>query len=263
VDVRSLPGWERRELRALWVTLLVLAAVAIGVAITLPTGRSASRRSASASPGGRSSSDPDAAVLRQLVVGQGDIGAGRSIALLPGGNAVRGEVTLDLCNGSFPSESARTARLQDVEVDDQGQSSLSTEAVLYKSPAATSQAFRELHDVAAHCPSKPVAGPNGGPSIKTQIAGSPDKSWPRTSSVDRLAYEVVQSDNQGQTQHTIVVYLRRGRALLGVYFPQSTGPQPPVAGKTTVQDVVNLFESRLASLPANVVNRMVASVALS
>jgi hypothetical protein len=50
------------------------------------------------------------------------------------------------------------------------------------------------------------------------------------------------------------VYLRRGRALMGVYFAQPDGSQIAVADKTTVAGIVGVFESRMANLPASVVN---------
>ena len=51
-------------------------------------------------------------VLAQLVVTQADVPPDVSVQLIPGGNQVVGEATLDLCSGNFPSESKRTARLQ-------------------------------------------------------------------------------------------------------------------------------------------------------
>ena len=48
---------------------------------------------------------------------QHDVAADRSVALHPDGDLVTGTTTLDLCNGTFPSESLRTARLQVLELD--------------------------------------------------------------------------------------------------------------------------------------------------
>jgi hypothetical protein len=201
------------------------------------------------------SRDPDADVLSDLVVRQRDVDADHSIALIPNGDLATGTTTLDLCNGNFPSEALRTARLQVVEIDTSLTTELSTEAVLYKNPAATTQAFKELRSVRANCPRSPVVSPVGEPTVTTSFAAAPDAKWGTTPGVERLAYDFTSVDDQRNSNHSIAVYLRRGRALMGVYFSEPDGPQPPIAGKTTVPAIVKIFEQRLAALPAAVVNR--------
>jgi len=263
-----------RSVRLLLVALLAIGSAAVGALLVLSTGSSGGSSGTAAAPpsvpaprlpGGApaASADPDNALLRGLVVQQSDVAATESVVLIPGGNLVAGQVTLDLCNGTFPSESTRTARLQIAEGDAQGNGVLSTEAVLYQSAAATTKAFDELKQAAAKCPSSPVQGANGEPTVKTTFKARPDGSWPQTPTVDRQAYDFVTTDGSGQTQHTIAVYLRRGRALLGVYFPAPDDPQPPVAGKTSIPDIVSLFASRLAALPPEAVNRTVPGITFS
>ena len=65
------------------------------------------------------STDPDRDVLGGLVVQQADVGAKRTVLLIPNGNFTS-QPTLDLCNGTFPSERLRTARLQVAAVDAAG-----------------------------------------------------------------------------------------------------------------------------------------------
>src|SRR4029079_17170894 len=81
------------------------------------------------------SNDPDATVLGRIVVQQGDVAAARRVVLYQNGNTLR-DPTLDLCNGRFPSEAHRSARLQVLDINAAGSASLSTEAGLYESPAA-------------------------------------------------------------------------------------------------------------------------------
>jgi hypothetical protein len=201
------------------------------------------------------STDPGASSLTGLVVGQSDVSSPVIVDELPGGNQVANQTTLDVCNGTFPSESLRTARLQVAAGDPQGSDiALSTEAVLYKNAGATAQAFAELRSVVAHCPSTPVVSPVSEPTVTTHFNAAPDGTWTQTPSVQRLAYDFVSTDDQGNATHSIAVYLRRGRALLGVYFGSPDGAQPPVAGETTVAGIVNVFAKRLANLPALVVN---------
>lgn len=199
------------------------------------------------------SNDPSAAVLQNLVVRQEDVPTTSQVQLLDGGNRVSGETTLDLCNGTFPSESLRTARLQVVEYAGAGLATLSTEAVLYKTPADAAAAMREVQRVAAACPARPVVSPVGEPTVTTRFNARPDTSWPTTSGVDRLAYSVTTTDQLGIADDHIAVYLRRGRVLEGVYFPQPTGQQPAVEGATTVSGITAVFEQRIAALPRSVV----------
>jgi hypothetical protein len=187
-------------------------------------------------------------------VAQADVASSVTVQPIPNGDQVSGETTLDLCNGTFPSESLRTARLQVAAADDQGNTDLSTEAVLYQNPAATAQAFTELKSVAASCPNSPVQSPVGEPTVTTKFNAPPDSAWAQVPTVDRLAYDFVSTDTSGQAQHSVAVYLRRGRVLMGIYFPAPDGAQAAVRGQTTLEGITNIFATRMAQLPSSVVN---------
>jgi hypothetical protein len=177
-----------------------------------------------------------------------------TVATIPGGTQVSGQATLDLCNGTFASEALRTARLQVAATDANGNEVLSTEAVLYSSPATAAQAMSELKSVAAKCPSTPVTSPVGEPAVTTTFNAAPDASWPPVATVQRQAYDFVTTDQTGQSQHNIAVYLQRGRVLMGVYFAETVGAQATVDGQTTTAGIVHIFETRMAQLPASTVN---------
>lgn len=198
--------------------------------------------------------DPNASVLQTLVLTQADVPSSYVVGPITGGDQVAGQPTLDLCNGTYPSESQRTARLQVAAVDGGGFTVLSTEAVLYKTPAATVQAFSELRSVAANCPSTPVVSPVGEPTTMTHFNPAPDSSWPQTPSVIRQAYDFDTTDALGSTQHQVAVYLRRGRALMGIYFSSPDAPQVPVTGQDTIEGIAQVFSRRMANLPTSVVN---------
>jgi hypothetical protein len=200
------------------------------------------------------STDPSAAALRDLGLRQSDLTSSVSLVLIPRGNSVSGAPTLDLCNATYPSESLRKARLQVAGLDDQGNVALSTESVLYSNAAATEQAFTELKSAAANCPNSPVTSPVGEPAVTTQFNPAPDGSWPQAAGVDRLAYDFVTTDDTGQPTHSVAVYLRRGRALMGIYFPQPDSEQAAIAGQTTIPGIVNVFAERMSQLPDSVVN---------
>jgi hypothetical protein len=182
-----------------------------------------------------------------------DLRDGVSLVLIPGGDSPAGGPTLDLCNGEFPSESQRRARIQVAAIDTRGTVSLSTEAVQYTNAAATEQAFEELQSVAASCPKTPVESPDGDGPATTTFRATPDGSWPRVDGVERRAFDMDTTNASGDEQRSIAVYLRRGRVLMGLYFPRPDAAQTAVAGQSTVQGVVNLFEQRMAGLPDSLV----------
>lgn len=201
------------------------------------------------------SGDKDASVLQDLVVRQSDVSSTATVQLLPDGNKVSGETTLDLCNGTYPSESLRSARLQVLELVGLGTTALSTEAVLYRTPADAAQAMREIQSVVAKCPpNQPVVSPVGEDTVTTTFGPPPDRSWPTVGGVQRLAYAVRTTGQLGGTDDHIAVYLQRGRVLEGVYFPSPSGAQPPVEGESSIAAIVDLFARRIAALPSSVVN---------
>lgn len=250
---------QRRGL--LFVVLMLLAGLVVGFLGVLGVQQLTGRQSAATAPnpGGAPALptqpapavDPAAAVLPNLVVRQSDVGSTVTVAQLHGGNSVSGAATLDLCNGTFPSEALRTARLQVAAYNSQGAALLSTEAVAYRNAAATAQAFAELRSVVASCPRTPVTSPVGEPTVTTVFGPAPDASWPRTAGVDRQAYAFTTTDASGTSGRSMAVYLKRGRILLGVYFPQAARPQAPVAGQTTPAAIVKVFQDRLAALPVS------------
>ncbi|HYH49547.1 MAG TPA: hypothetical protein VEG38_08370 [Acidimicrobiia bacterium] len=194
------------------------------------------------------SRDPSAGLLANLIVSDADVGPGQTVSGLPGGNGLR-VPTLDLCNGTYASEAQRTARLQVAVVEGLSETVLSTEAVLYSSGAATAAAFTELKSTAAACPDTPVESPVGLPTVTTRFGPAPDGDWPQVPSVERLAFAFETTDENGEKSRSVAVYLRRGRALLGVYFSNADEPKAVVEGKTAFGDIVNIFAERLAKLP--------------
>ncbi|HVW31323.1 MAG TPA: hypothetical protein VHL53_02185, partial [Acidimicrobiia bacterium] len=199
------------------------------------------------------SRDPSAPLLAGLVVTDADVAPKLSVAGLQGGNGLT-QPTLDLCNGHYPSETQRSARLQVAAIDSQARTHLSTEAVLYTSSAGTTAAFQELEDTARSCPPTPVDSPVGEPTVTTKFNPAPDAAWPQTPSVERLAFSFeTTSADTGETNRSVAVFLRRGRALVGVYFSDPDSAIT-VAGRSTIPDIVTVFANRLAKLPVAAVS---------
>jgi hypothetical protein len=201
------------------------------------------------------SNDPDVDALAKVIVRQQDVKSGNTVQLIDNGERIGTATTLDLCNGTFASEKLRTARRQVVELNSRERGVLSTEAVLYGKPADAEQAFKELRRVHDACPHSPVVSPVGEPTVTTTFRGAPDASWGKVPGVERLAYDFTSLDSSGSSARSVAVYLHNGRALMGVYFPNPAGKQSPVVGKTSIGDIVRLFEERLAALPASVTEK--------
>ncbi len=244
-----------------WLVVVVALAVVFGGGIVIGRWAIGDRSSSAATkpattPTTAALAPPstDTSVLSRLIVQQSDVGPTLNVVLLPSGDQTS-QPTLDLCNGSYATESQRTARLQDIVQDTSGTSVVSTEAVLYGTPAESAQAFAELKSVAAKCPQSPVASPVGEPTVTTHFDAPPDTHWPASpAGVDRLAFSFTTTDSQGRSSPSIATYLRRGKALMGVYFSDPTAPQPAIGGQTSIPNIVNVFASRLAQLPTSSVN---------
>lgn len=239
---RRMTGWHGAACLLLGVSIAVGGLVGVAAA-DVPGGGPSTARTASSSA---------ATSLPGLLVQPRDTTSALSVRLLPHGDQVKGQPTLDLCNQRFPSESLRTERRQDVATDSSGAPVLSTEAVLYRNAAATKQAFRELRHVARSCPKGPVPGSGNG-STTTTFGTTPDTDWPQTDSVERQAFSLTTTDAGGATTKSLAVYLRRGRVLLGVYFSNPDREVPPIEGHTEPADIVSAFATRIARLPASVV----------
>jgi hypothetical protein len=244
--------WLSGKGRSIAGIVTSLALLPIGLAIAIPTFLAAdhtTRSPAAAAP--VASPLNTQAVLEQIGLQDSDAPSGYSVQLYPGGDQVTDQVTLDLCSGNFPSESLRVARYQVGLIDGTTSSEvMSTEAVGYDSPSATSEAFSELRAAQANCPTGFATSPVAGvPALKTVFGPPPDSGWPQVKGVGRLAFAATVSDQAGQTQTADAVYLRRGSVLLGVYFDGAT-VTVPVKGQTSMAGIVGMLEQRLAALPA-------------
>lgn len=189
-------------------------------------------------------------VLEALVLHQSDVPDKFTVDVIPGGRSATDQPTLDLCSGTYPSESDRLGRLQVAATDPGGLTQLSTEAVQYSSTDATARAFAEVARVAGQCQGEMSLDPGTGSPVQTTVTPGADRDWGNTPGVDRQAYTVADTDLLGgRESHQVVVYLRRGPLLMGLYFPHPYGRQMPVEGMTAIPEIVKVFEKRLLDTP--------------
>jgi hypothetical protein len=271
--IESAPPRQRLSTKAIFALLLVFG-IALGttIGLLLPAGHSSKQPAAGSTPLPSPTSPPTlpppttspsvappppgstTALLQSFSLRQSDLPSGQQLVVIPGGDTLN-DPTLDLCNGTYASEARRASRLQLAAETTDGSEVISSEAVLYDSPAGTTQAFTELRKVASTCPSTPVPSPVGEPTVTTKFGPAPDSGWPTVPGVERLAYTITTTDSSGANATSTVIYLRRGKALLGVYIPApaSGGPTASVQGKTSAADITAIFEHRLASVPASAI----------
>jgi len=154
--------------------------------------------------------------LRSIVLSPAQVGAGYRMSVIPGGTVVEGQVTLDLCSASFPSERLRVARLQVSFARPGVALRVSNEVVRYQ-PGGAQQALREVTHAADHCPRGPVQSP---------IAGAPLVTYRLTKITDPLllpAYLAVRVHltstykDKMLVVNAVGVYQVKGNVFSGVY----------------------------------------------
>ncbi len=244
--------YPRRMRRSTLVTVSLAVTLAVVLA-TAACGTSGPPKINSA-PG--TANDENSAALPRLSVHQPDVPTGFEVVLYPDGDKVVNEVTLDLCAATFPSEALRIARRQTAVLDVDQNLVFSTEAVGYRSEAATAQAFTELRSAQTNCPTDFVpSAAAGGTPLRTLFNPTPDRGWAAPpAGIERLVFDMFVVDEQGRAARTAAIYLRRGRILLGLYYylPPSQA-LPAIEGQTTVEGITNAFAARLSGLSAKVV----------
>lgn len=175
---------------------------------------------ASDAPGSTASTSASAAAAMalHLAISPQQMGPGWTSQTLPGGDQVQGQVTLDLCGASFPSESLRIARHQIRLLS--ATDAISNDTVIYRSGGAQ-QARSELLHAVATCPTGPVQDSVTGVgrvTFKVQIL-SPDVRWlPGT-----LALDIAVTNADRQTLEEVAIYQFHGDAMSAVYGAVTNG----------------------------------------
>ena len=240
------------QARRIVVILGVVALVAVGlVAVRLRALEAVAPVGDVAPTAGHLPLDQDQSVLARVGVGPHDLGPGLTAELLDQGDQLS-QPTLDLCGLHYASESRRQARRQVAVSGSSGDPILSTEAVLYRNQAGAAEAMGEARGAAPRCPSGLVSSPDPSvPPLRWQIHAQGGLGGPPPAGIDRLGLSVTTSAPDVPAQQETLVFLRRGRLLLGLYFLVPDGPQAQVDGGDTIASTVSVFEQRVAALPAD------------
>ncbi|HEY4348463.1 MAG TPA: hypothetical protein VGM80_12815 [Gaiellaceae bacterium] len=153
--------------------------------------------------------------LTAVVLSTSQLGAGYKSSLIPEGNSFIGEATLDLCAGTYPSESLRTGRLQLRYVHAGKAIRVSNEVVTYTKGGAQ-EALREVRGVAASCARKPVVLEQG--QLKNVLSVVPIKDAKLLPG--SVAVRITVKETNGSKHATttgVAIYQVKNDTLSGVY----------------------------------------------
>jgi hypothetical protein len=235
------------------LTALLLAAGCGGASTTgsapPPTspGRGSPARTPSPTPGTPVERPSPADLVTEVALNGNDLANGYTLKVMPGGDRVAGQVTLDNCGFHFTTESNRVARLQSWVLSAAGQQvGLSNEVVAYDSPGHAAKALGQLRTSVTHCPHN-VFEPEfiaGAPDLRYDVSRlSSDASLP----VSDNALVTLTMTEKGSTKpvYGAVIFQRLGTVLDGIYLFSST--KPTAASLATVQAFARLTGQRLAA----------------
>jgi hypothetical protein len=184
---------------------------------------SSSSESTSSEPTSSSSAQASVApqdVLTSLALKDGDLPAGVTLRLIPGGDQVEGQVTMDMCGADFPSEQLRTNRLQEIAKDASNVTVVNDENVRYRSSQGADQAMSEVRQAVSECdPSQFVnSHVSGIPPLQYQLVVIPESQLSGLAQ-DHFAIAATLTAQSGETHSSVLIYQRRGAMLVGIYGP--------------------------------------------
>ena len=167
--------------------------------------------------------------MRAVALGDGDMPAGATLTLLPEGDQVAGQVSLDVCHQRFDSEALRTTRYQQLARAGDGTFIVSNENILYRSADDAAEAMREIRTAVVNCPAAfvpPVV--RGQPSLKF-VYTDLTETEAGTMVNDHVALAVHSEDRTGRAYDIVTVYQWRGRVLVTIYGLDATTVKPYVS----------------------------------
>jgi hypothetical protein len=217
------------------VALTPLPAVAAGDPFVQPTTTSAA----------------DEQLLATVSLQPGDVQPPAAILPYQSATTVRGQVSLNLCGAEFPSEALRAGRRQVGVYAGQSQV-FSVEAILYRDDAAAAQALAELTRARKACPKGFVStGVRGDALIKNHFNHVAKRYRRAVSGVERVAFDITQTTQDGRGGETLVIYQRRGPIVVGLY---SMTPLPDNVVTTPIDGIsglANTLAQRLQAAPTS------------
>src|SRR3954452_9122466 len=157
-------------------------------------------------------------LLESIAIQNRDFPANYVVQLAPGGDRVRGQVTLDNCGFRFTTEAHRVARREYTTLDDAGrETGVVNELVAYDSAAQARKAVAQWHQAAALCPRGAVTSRDtGATKLFERISRNELHLAALPNAANALTVESIGRAGQ-RTIYAIAVLQVRGRILDAVY----------------------------------------------
>jgi hypothetical protein len=191
----------------------------------------------------------DVELLEAVSLTEADAAGAAVFQEYEGGNEVAGRTSLDLCFGEFPSEELRTGRRQVGIGDVAGEAWVSSEAILYETPAQAQQGMRELREAREACPGEAVGPRDGdGEAVVWGFLDAPDDDWPAEPGVQRQAYAFTTTGADGEQTTSTATYLRRGRMILALYVTPPDGAGVAIRNAPDAARFTEVMTNRLEAL---------------
>jgi hypothetical protein len=152
-----------------------------------------------------------------IVLRAAQVGPGYKAAVIPGGRQIAGQVTLDLCDYTFASESQRIARIQDGYVKPHSGLVIGNEVVAYQ-PGGTAAALSELRRAVKDCPATPRTGPTVGEQtpVTFHLTTMTERHLASPYVALRIG-ETATVNGRKQTDTDFAIYQFRGNVMTAVY----------------------------------------------
>jgi hypothetical protein len=189
-----------------------------------------------------------AAVVTRVSLVAGDLATGYTVKLIPGGDQVQGQVTLDNCGYTFTTEAHRVARRQVAIFSPTGaRVGAANEVVAYDSPAQAAKALTEFRASVQRCPK--------GVFEQSTVAGTPDLRYDASTIAtvpglpvqdNAVATIAVTAKGSGQRLYGVLIFQRQGSVLDGVYLQSPT--KPTAADIAAVRALAAITGKRLATV---------------
>ncbi len=190
----------------------------------------------------------DSLVTRAALTAR-DLPAGTTVTLLPGGDEVSGQVTMDNCGYDFTMEAHRVARRQ-TNILTPSAPRMSNEVVAYDSSAHAIQALNQLRVSVRNCKPGTIAdsGVADVPALRYDTAkllgagGLPNGD-------SAVISEQVTAVGSDQTVFFLQIWQRRGTVLSAVYLIGQTALSSDA--QTSVRQLARITGLKLAKLPSS------------
>lgn len=158
-------------------------------------------------------------MLARIAVHDTDLANGYHLELMPGGDRVRDQVTLDNCGFNFTTEARRVARRQYLIVDPQSRDTgMSNEVVAYDSPRQAAAALAQWHTAAARCPHAAVSSRVAGmPKLVERITHNALDVTTLPAQANAITTESATAQGQG-TLYNVSILQTHGVVLDNIYL---------------------------------------------